>query len=132
MGRGGVRVLQVEGNAIVPHDPSHLLLIAGILNSKLIEAQLQQTGTKFRGGYLNCEIRFIRDLPIKLPETADDKKKAAQITESVRAIMAAKTKLRDAKLSDRDRMTLEGEVESNEHRIDEAVFALYGVDGVPG
>jgi hypothetical protein len=48
--------------------------------------------------------------------------------------MAAKTKLRGggAKLSDRDRTTLEGEVESLEARIGETVFALYGVKGLPG
>lgn len=45
--------------------------------------------------------------------------------------MAAKTKLRDTKLSDRDRKTLEGEVESLENSIDQAVFALYGVEGLP-
>lgn len=40
--------------------------------------------------------------------------------------------IRDAKLSDRDHKTIEGEVESLEARIDEAVFALYGVKGLPG
>ena len=101
------------------------------MNSKLADNWIRTHGTPFRGGYLNCEIRFIRDLPIKLPETPDEKKKAARIAESVRAIMAAKTKLRDAKLSDRDRKTLEGEVESHENSIDQAVFALYGVKGLP-
>ena len=48
------------------------------------------------------------------------------------AIMAAKTKLRDAKLSDREQKALEGEVETHEHRINKAVFALYGVKGLPG
>ena len=133
------------GNAIVPNDPSHLLLLAGILNSRLIETSLRQTGTKFRGGYLNCEIRFIRDLPIKPPATAEDKKLAGRITESVRAIMDAKGKLRPpappfsgvkgglkpAALSDRETRSLEGEVEAHEKRIDEAVFALYGVEELP-
>jgi hypothetical protein len=46
-------------------------------------------------------------------------------------IMDAKFKLRDAKLSDREHKTLEGEVESHEPRIDEDVFRLYGVKGLP-
>jgi hypothetical protein len=119
------------GNAILPHDASLLLFIAGLLNSRLIEAQLKQTGTKFRGGYLNCEIRFIRDLPIKLPETKDEKKLADRIVDSVREIMDAKLKLRDGKLSDRERGQLETTVDAQERRIDEAVFVLYGVDGLP-
>jgi hypothetical protein len=48
------------------------------------------------------------------------------------AVMAAKLKLRDGKLSDRQRVQLERELEADERRIDEAVFALYGVDGLPG
>ena len=39
--------------------------------------------------------------------------------------------LRDGRLSDRERSSLEGEVESLERRIDEAVFKLYGVEGLP-
>jgi hypothetical protein len=33
---------------------------------------------------------------------------------------------------DRERKSLEGEVESHERRIDEAVIRLYGVKGLPG
>ena len=80
---------------------------------------------------MNCEIRFIRDFPIRLPSTAAEKKLASRIVESVRETMAAKVKLRDAKLSDRERRTLEGDVENLEQRIDQAVFQLYGVDGLP-
>ena len=45
--------------------------------------------------------------------------------------MEAKTKLRDAKVSDRERGVLERDVENHERRIDELVFRLYGVDGLP-
>ena len=34
-------------------------------------------------------------------------------------------------LSDRETKSLEAEVEAHEHRIDEAVFALYGLEGLP-
>jgi hypothetical protein len=39
--------------------------------------------------------------------------------------------LRAAGLSDRERGQLETTVDAHERRIDEAVFALYGVDGLP-
>ena len=45
--------------------------------------------------------------------------------------MDAKTKLRAPKLSDRETKSLEVQVEALENRIDEAVFALYGVNGLP-
>ena len=83
--------------------------------------------------------QFIEALPIKLPETSNEKKLCVRITESVRAIIDAKSKLRSGSpggkgpgLSDRDRGSLESEIEAHERRIDEAVFALYGVDGLPG
>lgn len=46
--------------------------------------------------------------------------------------MDAKFMLRAADLSDRERGALEGAVDALERRIDEAVFALYGVKGLPG
>ena len=119
------------GVAIVPSSQVSPLLLTGILNSKYADAWIRQNGTPFRGGYLNCEIRFIKNLPIKLPETAAEKKLADCITESVRAIMDAQTTLRDGNLSDRERGSLERDVENDERRIDELVFRLYGVDGLP-
>lgn len=119
------------GNAIVPHDPANLLFLAGLLNSSLIETSLRQTGTKFRGGYLNCEIRFIRDLPIKLPSSPAEAKIAERITKSVRTILDAKTALRRPQLSDREIKQQQAVIEAHEHRINEAVFVLYGIDALP-
>lgn len=127
------------GVAIVPTKHIDAMLLLGILNSTLADNWIRANGTPFRGGYLNCEIRFIRDLPIKLPTTAADKKLAERITSSVRAIMDAKAALRPphaAKggptLSDRETKQLEASIEAHENRINEAVFALYGVDALPG
>lgn len=46
--------------------------------------------------------------------------------------MDAKAALRQPKLSDRETKQHEGAIEAHEKRINEAVFALYGVDGLPG
>ncbi|MCG3131910.1 MAG: Type IIS restriction enzyme Eco57I [Phycisphaerae bacterium] len=120
--------------------------LQGLLNSRLLDGFLKQVSSPFRGGYWSYGKRFIEQIPIKLPDTADEKRKAQKITESVRAIVAAKTTLRAGSpplagakgglrapvLSDREIKTLESEVESHERRIDELVFQLYGVDGLPG
>ncbi len=42
-----------------------------------------------------------------------------------------RSRLKPAGLSDRETKSLEAEVEAHEKRIDEAVFALYGVDELP-
>jgi uncharacterized protein Yka (UPF0111/DUF47 family) len=84
-----------------------------------------------QSGWFAYNKQFIEQIPIKLPETVSEKKLADRITESVRAIMDAKTKLRDSKLSDRERDSFERDVENLEHRIDDLVFRLYGVDGLP-
>lgn len=105
--------------------------LCGLLNSACLDAFLQRVTTPFHSGWFAYSKAYIAQIPIKLPATAADQKLADRIVESVRAIMAAKVKLRDDKLSDRERSSFQGDVENHERRIDEAVFRLYGVDGLP-
>jgi type I restriction-modification system DNA methylase subunit len=119
------------GVAIVPNDDIDTFFLLGLLNSAYADRWIRENGTPFRGGYLNCEIRFIRNLPIKLPKTAAEKQLAGEIGASVRAIMAAKTALQNPALSDGEKRRHESTVETHEQRIDQAVFQLYGVDGLP-
>jgi hypothetical protein len=119
------------GVAIVPHEGIDHFYLLGILNSEFAEYWIRTNGTPFRGGYLNCEIRFIRELPVKLPSTPAEKKLAARIADSVKAIMAAKTSLQNTMLSGHERSQLERTVETYEKRIDTDVFELYGVAGLP-
>jgi type I restriction-modification system DNA methylase subunit len=121
------------------------LYLVGLLNSRLLDHCMRQISNHFHGGYYPANKQYLQHLPIKLPTTAEDKRLAGRIVESVRAIMDAKAKLRapappfsgvkgrlkPAGLSDRETKSLEAEVEAHEKRIDEAVFALYGVDGLP-
>ena len=124
----------VSGYGIIVKPKHHSILtyLAGLLNSALLNLYLKNVSTTLRGGWFRTFPQFLRQIPIKLPETAEDKNLADRIVESVRAIMEAKVKLRDDKLSDRERQSLKGEVESLERRIDEAVFRIYGVKGLPG
>ena len=56
----------------------------------------------------------------------------AKLRASAPPLAGVKSGLRSAGLSDRETKSLEAEVEAHEKRIDEAVFALYGVDELPG
>ncbi len=132
-------------HGVVPDVPIDLHYLCGLLNSKLLDAFLQRVTTPFHSGWFAYSKAYIAQIPIKLPTTAEDKNLAGRIVESVRAIMDAKSKLRapappfsgvkgrlkPAGLSDRETKSLEAEVEAHEKRIDDAVFALYGVDGLP-
>jgi hypothetical protein len=133
-------------HAIVPKVEVTLEYLCGLLNSKCLDTFLQKVTTPFHSGWFAYSKAYIAQIPIKLPTTTEDKKVAGRITESVRAIMDAKAKLRapappfsgvkgrlkPAGLSDRETRSLEAEVEAHEKRIDDAVFALYGVEGLPG
>ena len=105
--------------------------LAGLLSSALLDRWFKCQAGKFHSGYFGANKQYIEHLPIKLPETAVEKRWADRIADSVREIMDAKIKLRDEKLSDRERISLERDMENLERRIDELVFRLYGVDGLP-
>jgi hypothetical protein len=119
-------------HAIIPSIKIDLFYLCGLLNSTLLDSFLHWVTTPFHSGWFAYSKAYIAQIPIKLPKTAEEKKLAGRITGSVRAIMDAKSKLRAPQLSDRETQSLEGEVEAHEKRINEAVFALYGVDGLPG
>jgi SAM-dependent methyltransferase len=118
------------GYAIVS-DTSDLRYLCGLLNSTLLDAYLQRVTTPFHSGWFAYSKAYITQIPIKLPMTADERSLSELISISVRAIMDAKAKLRAPKLSDRETQSLAGEVEAHENRINKAVLALYGVDGLP-
>ncbi len=128
--KGGTAFVSGYAITLSGKTSEHMPLLLGLLNSSLLGGFLKDVSTPLRGGWYRPFPQFMSQIPIKLPETAEDKKLAACIIESVRAIMEAKVKLRDDKLSDRERVSLRGDVESLEHRIDEAVFDLYGVEAL--
>lgn len=119
------------GYGILLHDASNYEYILGLLNSQLLNWFVQKITTPFHSGWFAYNKQFIEQLPIKLPETVEDKKLADRVVQSVRTVMDDKLKLRDGRLSDRERRILEGDVETNERRIDEAVLRLYGVKQLP-
>src|SRR5439155_11240889 len=99
-------------HAILPRIKIDLHYLCGLLNSTCLDAFLQRVTTPFHSGWFAYSRAYIAQIPIKLPETAEDKKLADRIVESVRDIMAAKSKLQRGSLSDRERKVLDGDVES--------------------
>jgi hypothetical protein len=117
------------GVCLIPKEGLNPLLLLGILNSTLMENQVrQQNGTGFRGGYLNCEIRFLRQLPIQVPRGPNTTRLANAIIGKVERILAAKEKSHNGGLGERESERLEREIEAHEAAINELVCRLYGVE----
>jgi len=115
------------GVAIAPRDGCAPMFLLGVLNSRWAEKFIRTHGTPFRGGYLNCEIRFLRDIPIAELESAPSRSTGARIAELAEAVVRIRERLQAASLGRRERETYEREAESHEARIDELVLRLYGI-----
>ncbi|HEV3085262.1 MAG TPA: hypothetical protein VGY66_36240, partial [Gemmataceae bacterium] len=90
-------------HAILPHIKIDFQYLCGLLNSTCLDSFLQRVTTPFHSGWFAYRKAYIAQIPIKLPETPEEKKLSERIVESVQTIMKAKHKLRDDKLSDRER-----------------------------
>ncbi|ODS37666.1 MAG: hypothetical protein A7315_13255 [Candidatus Altiarchaeales archaeon WOR_SM1_79] len=66
------------------HDPKYLL---GLLNSSPLEFFFKQISPFISGGYYRYISQYLEKLPIKLPKTPEEKKKANQITKKVNEIL---------------------------------------------
>jgi len=62
------------------------MFLLAVLNSRWAEKFIRVRGTPFRGGYLNCEIRFLRDIPIAELAPAASRMTASHIAELADAV----------------------------------------------
>ncbi len=118
------------GNAIVPNDKEAFQFLAGLLNSRLVELFIRENGTQFRGGWLNCEVRFIRDVPVAQLVTVQAKNVGKKISERAATITRLKRDLPHLR-TQREMEQAERQIESYERQIDELVCELYGLKEVP-
>jgi hypothetical protein len=98
-------------------------LILGILNSKLTEFFIKNTSTYLRGFYYSYENRFIKDIPIKLP----DKKQEQKIIQLVDQMFVLEEKLHKSKLTGNEKERLEQQIKNVDYEIDEEIYTLYGI-----
>ena len=106
--------------------------LCGLINTSLADRYIKvNISTHFRGGFASFNRQFIEQVPIKLPETAAERRDAERISERVRQIIDAKRKLQRATLGQNERERLERQVEAHEAAINQLVCGLYGVDEIP-
>jgi len=119
------------GYAIVPPMNIKLAYLAGLLNSKVLDTYLKAVTTRFHSGWYAYSTRYLAQLPIKLPTTAQDRKLADAIAERVQRIIAAKKDIAKNRGNDRAIERLQREIEGHEQQIDELVCRLYNVGDIP-
>jgi type I restriction-modification system DNA methylase subunit len=117
------------GIAVPAELSAHYLL--GALNSRLVDWFVKQITTRFHSGWYAYNKQFIEQIPVKLPETTQERKLAGQIAERVERIIEVKKQLQKGVAGDRAVERLEREIEAHERQIDERVCRLYGVDEIP-
>ena len=102
--------------------------LLGLLNSRLLNWVIAQTGTQMRGGYFSFEARFIRSLPVPQPDMKNpaDKSRHDQMVKLVDKMLGLMPKLRTAK-AESERQTLQNAVDATDQEIDALVYELYGL-----
>ncbi len=109
------------GYGLLPQEGLQPEVLLALLNSRVLGWIIAQTATQMRGGYYSFESRFIRGLPIVLPE-----KSTGALVSFVEKLTALKPKLRTAK-SDTERAALQNAIQKTDRDIDKLVYELYGL-----
>jgi hypothetical protein len=100
--------------------------ILGLLNSKLLEWYVQKVATMMRGGWFSYEARFIKNLPILIPNSSNplEKTKNELIISLVnRILMLNKQIVR----SPQEKESMQREITATDQQIDRLVYELYGL-----
>ena len=106
------------GILLKPEINIHYEYLLGILNSSLMDIYLKNISTALRGGFYSYENKYIKKLPIYIPDPSDKAKyKLTQkIEKYAKDILAFKKTDKDA------------DADFLEKKIDEMVAELYGVE----
>ncbi|MBI4170905.1 MAG: hypothetical protein HY514_04370, partial [Candidatus Aenigmarchaeota archaeon] len=100
-------------------DESFYKYILGLLNSLLLEFYLKQISPYASGKYYRYMTSYLEQLPIKLPETPEEKKIAEQITKKVDEIL----ELHKSGIIDIDAV-LEGEETEKLYNLPKVAFSI--------
>jgi len=108
------------GILVSPHVCREYIL--GLLNSRLLEWFIRQTATQMRGGYYSFESRFIKHLPIVLPE-GGQLERLAFLVQQMLELRRKQTAARTAN----EQSVLDRQVESLDRQMDAVVYGIYGL-----
>jgi len=115
------------GYGILPKESINAKYLLGLLNSCLLDWFHHQSSTRFRGGYLSYESRFIKSLPIRAIDFKNPKEKKFHddLVELVGVMLDLRK--REQKGEGQELELLKRQIEKTGREIDERVYELYGV-----
>ncbi len=102
---------------------SYKYLLA-ILNSSLLERYLKTISTALRGGFYSYEKKYIKQLPVCLPNLTE-KGLYDDIVTLVDVILDLNKKIQDAKGNEKEQ--IQQQIEKTDKEIDQMVYKLYGL-----
>ncbi len=116
------------GYGILPKDGISPKFLLALLNSRLLNWVIGQTGTQMRGGYFSFEARFIRSLPIVLldQKKSADRSRHDTLVSLVDKMLTLTPKLRE-ETDEKKRAVLQNAVTATDRKIDDLVYELYGL-----
>jgi len=120
---GGL-ILKDEGDACY-------LYVLGLLNSRLLNFYFQRISMTFRGGFYSANRQFIERLPMRCIdfENPAEKKMHDDLVALVDRMLELNKRLapiRNTSCNERDE--IQREIERTDHKIDNLVYDLYGLD----
>ncbi len=107
--------------------PSDDLFLLGVLNSSLMDYYYRKNFAVYRGGYLRFFAEYLLQLPIAGTKP-DQKQHRAEIESQVMRLIEAKKQLAQAR-TEKDKVYYQTRCTALDHRIDEMVMKMYGVEG---
>jgi methylase of polypeptide subunit release factors len=108
------------------HDLSAPFLV-GLLNSKLMFEYLRAIGTSLRGGYVRFWRQYVEQLPIKLPETGNERSIAGEIEGLANQLFRLNEQLA-ATRAENERRIVDRQIVAAGRALDQLVYRYYGLN----
>jgi type I restriction-modification system DNA methylase subunit len=101
--------------------------LLGVLNSTLVKFVIFNTSTSLRGGFYSFENKYIKDLPIVVPDIKNSKQKNIHnnIVELVKLVEKLTFRLQTEKGSTAEQV--QSQIDKTNNEIDKMVYQLYGL-----
>lgn len=110
----------IKVNNLVPE-----LYLLGLLNSRILDWYLKKISTQMRGGWYSFEAKFIKNLPVIIPQN-DQLLIQNKIVKQVEKIIQLKEKLITTHLPDQLNQ-IKTHIGYSEDKVDQLVYDLYGL-----
>jgi tRNA1(Val) A37 N6-methylase TrmN6 len=108
---------------IIPKNKNNFEILLAILNSKVLEYFIKNTGSILRGGFYRYKTAYLKPFPIK--EISD--KQREQFIRLVNQMLELQKKYHDDKVQGHEKERLKQQIDNINYETDQEVYKLYGL-----